>query len=56
MLKITDEEIDKLAYEYGNEHTCKDWATLSGPPNGFANGMKYMRDLINQGKVRNDTN
>ena len=56
MLNITDEEIDKIVNEYGETKTNKEWSNIISPPEGFANGMKFMRDLINQGKVKNDTN
>ena len=46
-IKITDEEIDKIVKGYSLTLTCKEWSNIGGVPDGFKNGMKYMRDLIN---------
>jgi len=44
---ITDKEIDKIVDDYSIKLSCKEWSEIGGVPNGFKNGMKYMRDLIN---------
>mgnify|MGYP001558283998 CR=1 FL=1 len=46
-IKITDEEIDRIVNDYCLTLTCKEWSENGGVPDGFKNGMKYMRDILN---------
>ena len=46
-IELTNEEIDRIVNDYSNTLTCKEWSKIGGVPDGFKNGMKYMRDLIN---------
>lgn len=42
----TDEEIDKTVEVYSHSLSNSEWSKIGGIPDGFKNGMKFMRDLM----------
>lgn len=52
MINITDKEIEDITEEYANTLPCREW----GLKDKFSEGMKFMRDIINQGKIKSDSN
>lgn len=42
----TDGEIDEMVEVYSRDLSNSEWSRIGGVPDGFKNGMKFMRDLM----------